>query len=145
MDDRHRLHKENSVSSFDVRDIRPTMDVYTLDNVYLGTVLAVVPGAVLPQGEHVPESARQSSEVSGEMLGPMPTRPLGNAGPDRQSARESYAVRPDAARSIGRGVLRVGRWWGLLDRRTIPVDDVQTVSLERVVLKRTKDDLRTYE
>lgn len=129
------------MSSFDFADIRPSMDVYTLDNVYLGTVLDIMPGPHAADSELVPESARQSSEISGEMLGPMPTTPLGNRGPGTQSAREQYAVKPDDTRPIGRGAITVGKWWGLVGRRTIPLDAVQTVSLERVVLKLTKEEL----
>ncbi len=124
--------------SFDFRDIRPAMDVYTLDNAYLGTVLDILPGPVTPVEGQVPEDARQSSAISGEMLGPAPTKEIGNKGPVSQSARERYAVSPHTARPIGEGTLRVGRWGGLLGRRTIPMDAVQTVSLERVVLRLTR-------
>jgi hypothetical protein len=120
--------------SFDYRDIRPAMDIYTLDNVYLGTVLQITPGPVRA-AERVDDAARQSSKVSGELLGPMPTQPLGNPGPIAQSARADYATTPDDARPIGEGALTVGKWWGLVDRRRIPLDAVQTVSLERVVLR----------
>ncbi len=127
--------------SFDVRDIRPAMDVYTLDNAYLGTVLEVIPGPTEGDGQTVAPNAEQSSAVSGESLGPMPTASLGNRGPVTQSARSRYAIRPDAPRAIGRGALVVGRWWGLRGRRTIPIDFVQTVSLERVVLNRRREEL----
>src|SRR5690242_15540709 len=118
--------------SFDRRDIRPAMDVYTRDNVYLGTVRAVIAGEPAPVAEQVPESARQSSAVSGELLGPVPTQTIGNRGPYTQSAGERYATDPDAAQPLGRGAIVVGRWWGLVGRRTIPLDDVLSVSLERV-------------
>ncbi|HEU4792022.1 MAG TPA: hypothetical protein VFS96_00020, partial [Nitrolancea sp.] len=85
-----------------------------------------------------PEDARQSSTISGEMLGPAPTEEIGNRGPVTQSARERYAVELNSAHYIGEGAFRVGRWWGLLGRRTIPMDAVQTVSLERVVLRLTR-------
>ena len=130
--------------SFDSRDIRPSMDVYTLDNAYLGTVLAVVPGPEPPVGEteeQVPAPDHQASAISGELLGPMPTQTIGNPGPRTQSAGAFYATRADGARRLGRGVLKVGKWWGLAGRRTIPLDAVQTVSLERVVLKVTQDEL----
>ena len=127
--------------SFDRRDIRPSMDVYTLDNVYLGTVLAVVPGLEPPVGESAPAPGRETSATSGEMLGPMPTQPLGNAGPETQSARAEYATRRDGAERLGHGTLTVGKWWGLAARRTLPLDAVQTVSLERVVLKLKRDEL----
>ncbi|HEX7025306.1 MAG TPA: hypothetical protein VF187_10860 [Gemmatimonadales bacterium] len=127
--------------SFDFRDIRPAMDVYTLDNVYLGTVLAIIPGPAAEPSQRVPANAMESSEISGEMLGPAPTQTVGNRGPANQSARARYAVKPDAKQIIGHGAITVGRWWGLRGRRTIPMDAVQTVSLERVVLRLTADEL----
>ncbi|MCZ7575324.1 MAG: hypothetical protein M5U01_42785 [Ardenticatenaceae bacterium] len=129
------------MGNFDFRDIRPSMDVYTLDNVYLGTVLGLIPGLPTSGGDQVPREARQSSEINGEMLGPMPTRSIGNRGPHTQSAHELYAVKLNTARPIGMGAIRVGRWWGLVGRRTIPLDAVQTVSLERVVLRFKQEEL----
>ncbi len=129
--------------SFDRRDIRPSMDVYTLDNDYLGTVLAVVPGPEPPVKESAPAAGRETSAISGEALGPMPTQPVGNAGPRTQSAHAQYAAQPDDAERLGRGALKIGKWWGLAARRTIPRDAVQTVSLERVVLKLKRDELPT--
>jgi len=58
-----------------------------------------------------------------------------------QSASQRYATSPDDARPIGAGAIRVGRWWGLLAQRTVPLDDVQTVSLERVVLRLKRAEL----
>ncbi len=127
--------------SFDRRDIRTSMDVYTLDNAYLGTVLAVVPGPEPPLEEAALAPSRETSAISGESLGPMPTQPVGNAGPRTQSAHAQYAAQPDGAERLGHGALKVGKWWGLTARRTIPLDAVQTVSLERVVLKLKRDEL----
>ena len=126
---------------FDHRDIRPSMDVYTRDDAYLGTVLAVVPGPVAVTEERVPEGARQSSAVNGELLGPMPTGTIGNPGPTTQSARALYGVGAGRARPIGRGAIVVGKWWGLISRRAIPLDAVLTVSLERVILEPTREEL----
>ncbi|MGH2352573.1 MAG: hypothetical protein ACRDI2_20235 [Chloroflexota bacterium] len=120
---------------FDRRDIRRGMDVYTLDNAYLGTVLSVVEGQAWTSAEQMAEGAHQSSVADGERLGPAPTVAVGNTGPSRQAAQALYATPSDGAGSIGRGALVVGKWWGLAGRRTIPLDLVQTVSLERVVLK----------
>ncbi len=128
---------------FDRRDIRPSMDVYTLDNAYLGTVLAVVSGPEPPLEEAALAPSRETSTISGESLGPMPTQPVGNAGPRTQSARAQYAAQPDGAERLGHGALTVGKWWGLAARRMIPLDAVQTVSLERVVLKLKRDELPT--
>ncbi|HEX9373775.1 MAG TPA: hypothetical protein VF897_22370 [Roseiflexaceae bacterium] len=127
--------------SFDSRDIRRAMDVYTRDNVYLGTVLDVVPDPASVVEEQVAATALQHSIVSGELLGPAPTQPIGNHASRAQSASELYATAPDAAQPLGRGTIVVGRWWGLAGKRTIPIDDVQTVSLERVVLKKRRDEL----
>lgn len=127
---------------FTVRDIRRAMDVYTRDNVYLGTVLEVIPGPAAPDGKpELSPEVLQSSAVNGEWLGPMPTEPLGNRGPANQSARARYAVGQEAAERIGRGALRVGKFGGLVGRRLIPLDAVQTVSLERVVLRLRSDEL----
>jgi hypothetical protein len=126
---------------FDRRDIRPAMDVYTLDNVYLGVVRAVVPGPLGPGGVRVPEATPAASAVDGELRGPVPTQDIGNAGPRTQSARAGYAAAPDGAEPLGDGALEVGKWWGLVGRRTIPLRAVQTVSLERVTLRQTKDEL----
>lgn len=127
--------------SFDSRDIRSSMDVYTLDNAYLGTVLDIAPGPQSSDDRLVPESARQSSEINGEMLGPMPTQSIGNHGPRVQSADNQYAATPDQACSIGQGAITVGNWWGLRGRRVIPLEAVQAVSLERVVLKLKKAEI----
>jgi hypothetical protein len=121
--------------SFDRGDIRPSMDVYTLDNSYLGTVLRIHANPITAADEQVAPDALQSSDVSGELLGPVPTLPIGNRGPRTQSAGNRYATQPDAAEPIGRGTIEVGKWWGMFGRRTISLDDVQTVSLERVVLR----------
>ena len=125
--------------SFDDRDIRKAMDVYTCDNVYLGTVLAVKPGTATHPGELVSPEARQAGDVHGELPGPMPTQPPGNPGPSTQSARAGYATAPDTARPLGKGTIVVGKWWGLAGRHVIPIDAVQTVSLERVILALTKE------
>lgn len=126
--------------SFDNRDIRRTMDVYTLDNHYLGTVLEVIANPARVTREQIPADALQSSVVSGELLGPVPTLPLGNLAAQRQSASQRYATAPDGA-PLGDGAMRVGRWWGLLGQRRIPLADVQAVSLERVVLRLKRAEL----
>ena len=127
--------------SFDRRDIRPAMDVYTSDNVYLGTVLKTIQGPTVPAGDAVPDHAHEASAVSGELLGPMPTQPIGNPGPSTQSARTRYAVGSDSAQPRGCGTIVVSTWWGLVGRRTIPLEVVQAISMERVILRLSKDDL----
>lgn len=125
--------------SFDYRDIRPSMDVYTLDNSYLGTVLSIQGGPALPQ-KWIPPTSDRGSSISGELLGPMPTQPIGNPASLKQSAVRNYATAEDTM-PIGAGTIVVGRWWGLAGRRVIPLSDVQTVSLERVVLRQRMADL----
>ncbi len=128
--------------SFDQRDVRRSMDVYTLDNAYLGTVLRVLPGELAPAVEQVRPGALQSSQVNGEALGPMPTQALGNRGPVSQSAAGRYAVDSDGAQPVGSGGrLVLARWWGLRGRRVVAMDDVLAVSLERVVLRLRRDQL----
>ena len=126
--------------SFDIRDIRRPMDVFTLDGAYLGTVREVRP-APTPTAEPPPEPSRRASEVSGEALGPAPTVEVGNRGPHTQGAANGYAARPDGAQAIGRGSIVVGRWGRYLGGRTFSVDDVLAVSLERVVLRHTHAEL----
>ena len=129
------------MAGFDARDIRRAMDVYTRDNVYLGTVLAVLPGPALLGPPPAPAAPPQGSALDGEALGPMPTQPLGNPGPRTQGAAAACGTSGDGAAPLGLGALIVGRWWGLRGRRIIPLDAVQTVSLERVVLNRTLAEL----
>ena len=119
--------------SFDQRDIHVAMDVYTGDNHYLGTVLKVIAEPAQPQVP-MPPTLPEASLVNGELLGPMPTLPIGNAAALKQGAAAGYGTAPDAP-PLGNGVIVVGRWLGLRGRRTIPLQDVQTVSLERIVLK----------
>ena len=90
--------------------------------------------------EQVQESARQSSTVSGESTGPMPTQMLGNNGPSVQSARSLYASQPALSTSLGSGKLVVGGGWGRASR-TIDISAVQSVSLERVSLKLRRNEL----
>jgi hypothetical protein len=131
--------------TFDSRDIRRAMDVYTLDNAYLGTVLRIHSSSGPPTTREAMREAESDTATNGELAGPMPTQDLGNPGPGRQSARTAYATRPDDARPLGSGALVVGRWWGLSGRRTIPLTAVQTVSLERVVLHLRLADLQPSE
>src|SRR5579859_7509772 len=108
------------------------MDVYTFDNRYLGTVLSVRTGSGVAE-ERLSEGVRQSSAINGEMFGPAPTQQIGNSGPRVQSAAALYAAPGGNIARLGHGFMTVGRWWGLAGKRTIPIDDVQSVSLERVV------------
>ena len=133
--------------TFDVRDIHRPLDVFSRDDVYLGSVLGVVAGKVRPRDRRSPdrrgrEATDQDSMVSGELLGPMPTEPLGNPGPRNQDARSGYRAGDDGAEPLGDGAIVVGRWWGLLGRRTVPLDQVLGLSLERVTLKLTSKQFK---
>ena|SRR3712207_5931639 len=127
--------------SFDLRDIRRGMDVFSRDTAYLGNVLAVHPGQPLPPGPPPAPVPAEGSVVHGELLGPMPTQPIGNTGPLVQSFRSGYATAPDDAVPIGQGTITVGKWWGLIGRRIIPIDAILSVSFERVILRQRKDEL----
>lgn len=124
--------------SFDRRDIRKTMDVYSYDNVYLGTVLVITEGPARRVKHSI--ASDPSSYVNGELLGPMPTQPIGSEASMRQGAGAHYGIAADAA-PIGAGSIVVGRCWGLRQRRIVALDDVQCVSLERIVLKQRAAEL----
>src|SRR5215208_7206654 len=114
--------------TFDRRDIRRSLDVFTFDGGYLGVVLALdVPETAAPLDSRRIDLSR-TSIVSGELLGPAPTAPRGNTGPRRQSAVASYATTRDSDSLLTSGSLRVGRWPGLWGTRSIPLDAIQTVS-----------------
>jgi len=134
--------------TFDARDIHPPLDVFSHDNVYLGTVLAVRADSATPDSRHslgrpTLAPADQTSTVSGELLGPMPTEPLGNPGPANQSARSGYRADGDGAPPLGSGTIVVGRWWGLVGRRAVPLDQVLALSLERVTLMLTAEQFQS--
>lgn len=128
---------------FDARDIRIAMDVYTADDVYLGSVLSVpvVSPRIFGREDAVIGLAIRSSEVSGESLGPAPTEALGNSGPSVQSTDRAYATEPDEARIFTSGTLEVGKWWGLVGRKRIPLDYVQAVSMDNVKLRLTDGEI----
>lgn len=128
---------------FDPRDIRASMDVYTADHIYLGSVL--YPPDSRPRTHDNVESVigveGQPSEVSGELLGPKSTSGLGNTGPVVQSSQRLYATGPDDHRVLVEGTFTVGKWWGLVGRRRIHLNQVQSVSMDNVILQATSDEL----
>jgi len=126
--------------TFDTRDIRVGMDVYTADGSYVGTVRKVLLGPA-PSRRPPQVSQREASAVLGELLGPQPTAPLGNPGPEQQSARNAFATSPDDALPLGAGRFAVGRLPVPLGWRWFSLDDVLVVSFERVVLQRTAAEL----
>jgi hypothetical protein len=118
--------------SLDSRDIRPTMDVFTIENEYLGSVLSVEAGSVDARMASRPDEP--ASEVNGELAGPAPTQDIGNSGPRVQSPRSAYATMRDDAGLLGQGSITVGKHWGLIGRKTVPLSAVRGVSIERVVV-----------
>jgi hypothetical protein len=127
--------------SFRRGDIRHGMDVFTLDGAWLGTVRRIDAAGDAEDMPELSAAVRQSSAVSGESLGPVPTQRYGNRGPERQSAREDYAIKPALSPPLGSGTITFGKYHALVGRRTVSLDDVQNVALERVILRYTEDEL----
>jgi hypothetical protein len=117
--------------AFTTRDIRPGMDVYDTTGRRLGSVGRVTPLAAPPLPASIPDD--RSSDVSGEMLGPMPTQTIGNTGPRQQSANNAFAAR-NTADAPEVGGFAVTSWWPLPIGRTVQAAQVMNVSLERVVI-----------
>jgi hypothetical protein len=147
--------------SFLERDVRRGMDAFSLDGVYVGTVIHVTyeedrgghrsphdgkAEATVRSGER-----RVSSEgqFSGESIGPMPTAALGNDGPRAQSPGTAYASAPPSTGRKRRPaalytvrLLTALNWATLSPRvRRISVDHVQAVSLEGSILSLTAAEL----
>lgn len=123
-------------------EIRRMMDVYSFDSDYLGSVLWITADGATSGSPEFPDQLRQESKVSGESLGPAPTQRVGNPGPVTQSARQRYGIGDDPQPAIGNGTMIVGQAFGLMGIKRIPLDDVQTVALERIVLRKTADAYR---
>ena len=118
--------------SFDRRDIRPGMGVYTLDGAYVGDVLRTGMRARVPSARSPAEPAATGSSISGESLGPAPTARIGNSGPGSQAAAARYATTTDESPAGAVNWLDVAVSAGR--QRRFSVDLVQAVSMERVVL-----------
>ncbi|MCS7051115.1 MAG: hypothetical protein NZL87_05835 [Thermomicrobium sp.] len=128
------------MAAFDTRDVRVGMDVFSADWIYLGTVQRVRlgPGAAARRSDDL---MGDGSCVNGELLGPQPTMPLGNPGPWTQGAANAFGAVADDALPIGRGAIAVGRTPFPFTWRWIAVAEIQVVSLERLVLRRTAAEL----
>lgn len=153
--------------------IRQGMDVYgPYQNEYIGTVVAVVrsgerqeagagpvetgssreavqgnPELVHEEGATVSPTPIIERPRLGEEIGPVPTIALGNTGPIEQSASHHYgtepvhgggevthfAVRPGR---INLGVLTPPFW--------VSVEDVRSISMERIVLWANKDQISRF-
>lgn len=120
------------VHPFDTRDIRLGMDVYSVDGQYLGVVLRVNGASVV--ASHRPAAVAPATGFTGESLGPAPTAELGNSGPLVQRRQTDFQSRPDDA-GAQVGSFTVGRWYGLIGRREVPVTAVWNVSMERVIVR----------
>ncbi len=115
-------------------DIRWLMDVYTFDGAYLGNVLWI---RAEQRGNRTasPTPLSEPGRFDGEAIGPMPTQALGNTGPHVQSGQFDYATGAPRGSALEGGSMLVGKYFGLIGRHWISLDDVQTVSLERVILR----------
>jgi hypothetical protein len=135
--------------------IQRGMDVFTLDVVYVGTVVHVSQrphrATMAPPPRPVPiamgSGSQGAHQFSGEVLGPAPTAQIGNTGPSRQSRNAGFAANEVTSSTPGGGrsgylvVVRlpVAQQWraGLPSVRRLPLDLIQVVSLERVILSVT--------
>jgi hypothetical protein len=118
-------------------DIRRNMDVFGLDGGRIGTVIRVnsdpVARNVMPDN---PPFTPDIREFDGEATGPAPTRAVGNRGPATQAPEHRYGTASMSGDPLGNGSVQVGTWYGFFGRRWISLDEVQTVSMERVVLRK---------
>ena len=119
---------------FRASDIRRGMDVYTLDGHFLGTIHRIDATPDHASTPPIDPAAQQSSISDGESRGPVPTQRVGNTGPARQSAREGYGTGSPVSPALGDGTITFGKYHGLIGRRTVPIEAIQNVALERVVL-----------
>lgn len=130
------------------------MDVFTLDGEYVGTVLHVsCPPHPAPLSRARPRgSPRDAAGFSGESLGPAPTASLGNSGPATQARTSGFGAVSDVKvagadeRRVGHIVvfrLLVPRQWSAWTPllRRLRLELVQTVTLERVILSVTAEEL----
>jgi hypothetical protein len=118
-------------------DIRRSMDVFGLDGDRIGTVLRVRPGPT--SGNNIPDNLPFTPDIrifDGESIGPAPTRAIGNFGPATQAPEHRYGASARSGEPLGTGEMHVGTLLTLFRRRWISLDEVQTVSMERVILRK---------
>jgi hypothetical protein len=138
--------------SFDGRDLRIGMDVFSADGVYLGSVVRIRWDRSVSTAVAAEADPTAGLPFSGERLGPMPTTALGNSGPASQSTATAYGSRRSRIATPDRGrptELLIFRWlvsltWSTARPRLrrIPVELIQLVALERIVLSVNADELR---
>lgn len=124
-------------------DIRRSMDVYGLDGAWIGTVLQVRLGE--KSGDNGPDNPPFTPDTrvfDGESLGPAPTRAVGNFGPATQAPEHRYGASTRTGEPLGTGEMRVGTLFTMFGRRWISLDEVQTVSMERVILRKPASHYR---
>ncbi|HZU11316.1 MAG TPA: hypothetical protein VFB58_00610 [Chloroflexota bacterium] len=149
--------------------IRPGMDVYGPDqSEYIGSVVAVeraAGGEIAGAGPRETGSSPDAAEGNpalvheggaatsptpqvepkrlGEEMGPVSTIDMGNTGPVRQSAAYHYATTAAHGAQVSRFAVRPGRinLGPLTPAFWVPVEEVRSVSMERVVLGRGKRHL----
>lgn len=123
-------------TGFRSSDIRPGMDVFSLDGVQIGSIIQVLSGSESSGGNGLrPAGVPVCRRFDGESTGPAPTRDVGNFGPATQSPENRYATGPEHGTSLGNGEMLVGTLFARFRRRRISLDEVQTISMERVVLR----------
>lgn len=125
--------------AFRTSEIRLMMDVYSFDAQYLGSVLWIRAETEIASAPALDPSMRQSSVISGEAIGPAPTQEMGNPGPVTQSPLYHFGNRTRGGSVFGEGRMLVGKYYGLGGMQWIPLSDIQTVAMERVVLRNTAD------
>jgi hypothetical protein len=131
----------NGFARFSTGEIRRHMDVYTFDAQYIGSVLWIRSDTSENRTPELDPAVLEFSEIDGEAFGPAPTQSVGNRGPVKQSARQGYATQAIASATHDQGELIVGKYFGLLGLRRVPIEDIQTVALERIVLRKTYEEL----
>src|SRR5690349_1364993 len=138
--------------------IKRGMDVFTLEGEYVGTVVHVSrtapprsPGET-PPSLPLPIAMERGREgargFSGESLGPVPTAALGNRGPSTQARVAGFGATSAPAEPPSTGwmllvrLLVAQQWrrsWPKVQR--LPLDLVQAVAHERVILSVTASEL----
>lgn len=119
---------------FSTRDIRRGMDVYHEHGQYIGTVLLVRERPA--RLKTLPAAGQRfESGFSGESIGPVSTAAVGNVGPQTQRPGSDYgAAAPAADVPSEVASFVVGSFRNLL-LRCVDVADVESVSMERVIVR----------
>jgi hypothetical protein len=102
------------------------------------------PHLVHEEGRTVDPTRHVGRQQLGEEMGPFPTMAVGNTGPRRQSAGDHYATEVrDLQPDVLYFAVRPGRLnLGPLTRPLyVPTSAVHSVSMERIVLDRQRDEI----